>query len=201
MAINAYEFDEIARNVFAPAYPLLAGQIVSSTGVSKGTCLDVGSGGGYLGLALAKLTDLQVWLLDECDDNRTIAEDNISQWGLIERVRAFTGDVHAIPFRDGSVDLVVSRSSLFFWKSQDIAFREIRRVLVPGGSAYIGGGFGSEELRRSIEEQMSKRSPDWRPKFDEKQDDGFFAVQLRSAGIDDFQMTRDESGFWISFQK
>lgn len=201
MAINAYEFDEIARNVFAPAYPLLAEQIISSTGVSKGTCLDVGSGGGYLGLALASMTDLQVWLLDECEDNRSIAEANIGQRDLAGRVKALTGDVHAIPFQDGSVDLVVSRSSLFFWKNPDVAFREIGRILVPGGSAYIGGGFGSEELRRRIEEQMSKRSPDWRPKFDEKQDDEFFVAQLRSANVDDFQMTRDDSGFWISFKK
>ncbi|QEM68960.1 class I SAM-dependent methyltransferase [Geobacter sp. FeAm09] len=201
MAINAHEFDEIARNIFAPAYPLLAGQIVSATGLSKGACLDVGSGGGYLGLALASVTDLQVWLLDECEDNRNIAEENICQRDLAGRVRALTGDVHAIPLGDGSIDLVVSRSSLFFWKNPDVAFREIRRVLAPGGSAYIGGGFGSKELRCRIEEQMSRRSPDWRPKFDERQDDDFFVAHLRSAGIEDFRITRDESGFWISFPK
>lgn len=201
MTINAYEFDEIARNIFAPAYPLLAEQITAFSGISKGVCLDVGSGGGYLGLALARTSDLDVWLLDEAEDNRAIAELNIRQWNLADRVWATKGDVHAISFLDNSFDLVVSRSSMFFWKQPALAFREIERVLTPGGHAYIGGGFGSKELRCRIEEQMCKRSADWRPKYDVKRDREYFSEQLYQAGINYFHMITDESGFWVSFGK
>lgn len=201
MAIDAYEFDEIARNVFAPAYPLLAEQIVRFTGISRGVCLDAGSGGGYLGLALASQSALQVCLLDESEENRSIAEANIAERSLHDRVWAVRGDVHEITLGDNTVDLVASRSSIFFWESPEQAFREIIRILVPGGYAYIGGGFGSEELSVSIGEQMLKRSPGWRARCDEKKGDTYFVEQLERAGIMKYLVIRDESGFWITFTK
>lgn len=201
MEINAQKFDDIARNVFAPAYPLLAGQIIERTRVTKGVCLDLGSGGGYLGLALAEKSDLLVCLLDESGDMQRIAEANITTRGLADRAWAVKGDVHSIPLRDGSIDLVVSRSSLFFWNDLARAFSEIDRVLVPGGHAYVGGGFGSREMRDRIVNRMRERTPDWQPKYNEHREDGRYAGSVRAAGISDFSATRDESGFWITFQK
>jgi hypothetical protein len=49
MEIDAQKFDRIARGVFAPVYPVIAGQIIARTGVTRGVCLDIGCGGGYLG--------------------------------------------------------------------------------------------------------------------------------------------------------
>lgn len=201
MGFNAYEFDDIARNVFAPAYPLIAGQIIAKTGVTSGNCLDMGSGGGYLGLALAEMSALQVCLLDESEDMRDIATANIGARKLSERVRAVTGDAHKIPLPDASVNLVVSRSSLFFWEDLTRAFREIWRVMAPGGHAYVGGGFGSEQLRKQIVETMRLRDPDWAPKFDKNRDDASYAAAMKTAGISQFEMTRGESGFWIIFGK
>ncbi len=68
MQIDAKKFDLIARNVFAPAYSLLAEQIMERTGIMSGLCLDLGSGGGYLGLALAWNSKLRVCLLDESEE-------------------------------------------------------------------------------------------------------------------------------------
>jgi len=201
VSFNAYEFDEIARNVFAPAYPLLASQIAAKTGVTTGNCLDMGSGGGYLGLALAESTALHVCLLDESEEMREIATANIAARKLDGRVRAVTGDVHSIPLPDASIHLVTSRSSLFFWEDLPKAFREIRRVLAPGGYAYIGGGFGSKQLRDKIVTTMSLRNPDWAPKFDKTRDDASYADDMRAAGITEFDICRDESGFWITFRK
>jgi len=201
MGFNAYEFDEIARNVFAPAYPLLTSQIIEKTGVVAGNCLDLGSGGGYLGLALAEATTLKVCLLDESEDMYEIATKNISQRKLAERVSAIAGDAHEIPLPDASVHLVVSRSSLFFWDDLPRAFREIWRVLSPGGYAYVGGGFGSKQLRNKILETMQRRDQDWAPRFDKSRDDMSYAEDLQAAGISKFDITRDESGFWITFQK
>jgi hypothetical protein len=47
---DALKFDRIARDVFAPVYPAIAEQIIVRTGVVRGVCLDIGCGGGYLGL-------------------------------------------------------------------------------------------------------------------------------------------------------
>lgn len=201
MTFNAHEFDEIARNVFAPAYPLLASQIIAKTGITTGTCLDLGSGGGYLGLALAGTTALRVCLLDESGDMREIAAANIAARNLEGRVRAIKGDVHEIPLPDASMDLVVSRGSLFFWHDLPRAFREVRRVLAPGGQAYLGGGFGSSQLRDQIVANMRQRIPEWMPKFDRKRDEMDYGDALGKAGIRDYAIRRDESGFWITFRK
>ncbi len=53
MKINATEFDQIARTVFSPVYPVIADLIRKKTGITSGKCLDAGCGGGYLGIALA----------------------------------------------------------------------------------------------------------------------------------------------------
>ncbi len=201
MTFNAHEFDEIARNVFAPAYPLLASQIIAKTGITTGACLDLGSGGGYLGLALAGTTALQICLLDESGDMREIAAANIATRNLEGRVRAIKGDVHEIPLPDASMALVVSRGSLFFWHDLPQAFREIRRVLAPGGQAYLGGGFGSSQLRDQIVANMRQRIPEWTPKFDRKRDEMDYGDALGKAGIRDYAIRRDESGFWITFRK
>jgi len=161
----------------------------------------MGSGGGYLGLALAESTALHVCLLDESEEMRKIATENIAARKLEGRVRAVTGDAHSIPLPDASIDLVTSRSSLFFWEDLPLAFREIWRVLAPGGHVYVGGGFGSRELRNKIVETMHQRNPDWAPKFDKTRDDLSYADDLRAAGITEFDITRDESGFWITFSK
>ncbi len=201
MTFNAHEFDEIARNVFAPAYPLLAGQITAKTGITTGTCLDLGSGGGYLGLALAETTALRVCLLDESWEMREIAAANIAARNLSGRVRAVKGDVHKIPLPDSSMTLAVSRGSLFFWSDLQQAFREVRRVLAPGGHAYLGGGFGSRQMRDQIVANMRQRIPEWTPKFDRKRDEIDYGDALGKAGIRDYAIRRDESGFWITFRK
>ncbi len=46
------EFDRIAREVFPPVSLLIAEQIKEITGITEGVCLDIGAGGGYLGIAL-----------------------------------------------------------------------------------------------------------------------------------------------------
>ena len=62
--MNIDKYDETARGVNAPMYDYYAGQIKTKTRITKGTCLDVGCGGGYLGLSLAKITDLNFVFLD-----------------------------------------------------------------------------------------------------------------------------------------
>ncbi|MDD3271892.1 MAG: class I SAM-dependent methyltransferase, partial [Syntrophomonadaceae bacterium] len=107
MEINAAEFDRMAREVFAPVYPVLAEQIISRIGISKGVCLDIGCGGGYLGLALARISELETILFDESQDMMNLAQGYISQSGLESRVKTLLGDVHHIPLADESVNLIV----------------------------------------------------------------------------------------------
>jgi ubiquinone/menaquinone biosynthesis C-methylase UbiE len=47
--MNISRYDEAARGMNAPMYAYYAQKIKEKTGITKGVCLDVGSGGGYLG--------------------------------------------------------------------------------------------------------------------------------------------------------
>jgi ubiquinone/menaquinone biosynthesis C-methylase UbiE len=204
MKIDAVEYDEIARNVFAPIYPVIANDIKKETKITEGTCLDVGCGGGYLGLSLAEITNLQVCLFDESPEMLEIADNNISLRGLIGRVNTLCGDVHAIPLPDQSVNLVISRGSIFFWENQPQALREIYRVLAPGGMTFIGGGFGSPELKRKIFSIMEQRDSSWRTKHQQrinKNTPAHYDNVLQEVGLTDYTICQTEAGFWITIRR
>lgn len=200
MQIDANKFDTIARGPFAPVYPLLASQILARSGITSGVCLDLGSGGGYLGLALALSSRLQVCLLDESEDMKVIAERNIEELQLASRVVALCGDVHCLPLKDSSVNLVVSRGSIYFWNDLAQVLREIWRVLAPGGQVCIGGGFGSKELREEIIRKMREKEPDWQPKCRGFGDDHFYDA-IKVAAIPGAGLLKDESGTWVVCSK
>ena len=204
MDLNAAEFDQIAREVFAPVYPIIAEQIKNKTGITKGICLDIGSGSGYLGIALAKVTELHVYLFDKSPEMLNIAARNIAASGLDSKIRTLSGDVHNIPLDEQSIDLVVSRGSIFFWENRPKAFKEIYRVLSPGGCAYIGGGFGTPELKKQITETMLKMKKDWPEMVQRntgKQKEETFKEELCSAGIPEFKIIRNEMGLWIVIRR
>ncbi|MGS0765022.1 class I SAM-dependent methyltransferase [Syntrophomonas curvata] len=204
MEINAVEFDKIAREVFAPIYPVIAEQIIARTGIKSGCCLDIGCGGGYLGLALARITELEMILFDESPEMLDLARGYIHDSGLEARVKTLQGDVHAIPLADGSVNLTISRGSLFFWEDQARAFREIYRVLAPGGMTCIGGGFGNKELLKQVEKEMLLRDPDWnnlRQQRVGKSKAADYKAKLEQAGINDFEINQDETGLWIMIRR
>ncbi|QSZ26881.1 class I SAM-dependent methyltransferase [Aceticella autotrophica] len=200
MEINVKEFDEIARNIFAPVYPVIAKQIKCRTGITTGTCLDIGSGGGYLGIELSKITDLSVILLDKSEEMLKIAGDNIIKNALETKVRTQLGDVHNIPFEDQTINLVISRGSIFFWHDLPKAFKEIYRILTPDGMAYIGGGFGTAKLKEQVATNMKKRNKEWKGGMIQTFGNNPVEMldnQLNHAGIKNYKVIMDESGLWL----
>lgn len=200
---GARNMDRIAKTVFAPVYPMIAEQILDRCGVTRGQCLDVGSGPGSLGIALAQASDLSVTLLDSSSEALDIAEKNVLGAGLSSRVSLLQGDVHDIPLPAGSMDLVVSRGSIFFWDDLARAFSEIYRVISPGGKAYVGGGFGNAELSDSITAAMAKKNPDWKAFRDKNlgpDNQARIANVVADRGLP-HQIISDDSGFWVMIEK
>ena len=208
MKIDAQEYDRIARTVFAPIYPVIADQIIARTGVTRGICLDIGCGGGYLGAALARITDLFVHFLDNSAEMLAIAGRTINENGLQTRADTRQGAVSSIPLPDASVDLAVSRGSIFFWENLPRAFQEIYRVVAPNGWAYVGGGFGSKELKANIVREMATRGQNGDP-FSNKvrrnlssETRAHFETALKTAGIDSFSILHgNDIGLWIVLRK
>lgn len=158
---NAYEFDKIAQEVFFPIYAVIAEDIKKATGKIEGHLLDLGCGGGHLGLSVLKATRMTAALVDRNPDAAAIAEKRAYEWGLAARTKVIVGDVQELPLKDASIDLAVSRGSVGFWEDEGKAFSEIYRVLAPGGMTYIGCGFGSNELKTVIFKKMKALNPGW----------------------------------------
>lgn len=202
---DAERFDRIARTVFQPIYPALARQIKEDYGTTKGICVDAGAGPGYLSIELAKITDLVIWAVDIDPAAVRIAERNVREAGLVGRVKPLQGDVQKLPFETASVDLVVSRGSIFFWKDKVQGLREVWRILKPGGAALIGGGAGRlvpQDVRLAIQAKMDELKLGPPPELQMNPDQA--GALLRSAGIREFEITFDTTclcGVWLEFRK
>jgi hypothetical protein len=77
------------------------------------------------------------------------------------------------------------------------------RVLKIGGHAYIGGGFGTKELREQITAQMSQEKPDWRDSFKDrvKAEREALPQILNTLNTAQHTIIDDESGWWVFITK
>ncbi len=200
---GATQMDRTAVEIFAPIYPILANQIVRRLGITRGHCVEIGSGPGLLSLALAAVTDLRMILLDASMPMHMKAKRRLSASKHDCRFTLLRGDVHHIPLNDDAVELMVSRGSIFFWENPERAFREIHRVLAPSGRSYVGGGFGNAHLRDRICEKMTAIRPDWRSFRDRNLGESTkrkFTAALHAAAVQ-YDIISDDSGFWIIIKK
>ncbi len=202
---SAVSMNEIAKTVFAPIYPVIARNAISITGIEKGRCLDLGSGPGMLAIAMAvEAPGFEVVALDFNDDAHELAACNIAEAGLGDRIRTISGDVQNIPYEDGQIDLIVSRGSMFFWDDLAGAFRDIWRVLAPGGATYIGGGFGNLMLRDQVIREMAVRDPEWKCYAKKMDDEGLtrFKKMFTEIGCEDYyRIIDDDTGMWVVLRK
>lgn len=196
-------FDRIVREVFAPIYPVIAEQIKQKTNITSGKCLDAGCGTGALGRAIANITELHITFFDQSEDMLALAKKYANEEDIFHRSSFLKGDVHNIDIEDSSIDIVISRGSSPFWDDWNRAYSEIVRILKIGGHAYIGGGFGTKELREQISAQMSKDKPDWKDSFKEriKSEREALPQILSSLNPTKHSIIDDESGWWVFITK
>lgn len=204
MELSVKELNGISRNVFTPGYPVISDQIEDKTGLNKGLCLDIGTIGGYLGIELSKITDLSACLFDKSDKMIKNIYENIRSNGLGDRVKTLLGNVNEIPIKDESINLVISRALGSFWADIEKIFKEIYRVLTPGGTAYIGGRFGTSESKDQMASKKKKRNKESNRGMAKKLDDNPIAIiesALYQAGIKSFAINMDGSGVWVTIRR
>jgi len=174
----------------------------------EGVWVDLGSGSGGLGLALAGMSHGAVVLIDP--DGAALAKGlrNARRSGLAGRVFGVVGRAESIPLRDGSVDLVTSRGSVFFWHDPPQGLREVRRVLRPGGWGMIGGGFGSsypqwafKEFFRRIYKAVNAQGKEAVRKWNEPRRPEWLTAQARAAGVETVAGKPVPPGMWLIFRK
>lgn len=129
-------------------YELLAKQVIDDYGNDTGRCLDLSSDQGLMGLEIAKQSNLFVFISSAHSHTLVRAELNSRRERLADRIAIIRASENDLPFIDNYFDLVISQGSIFFWPDKAAAFKEIFRVLKPGGKAYIGEGlnqYGCDE--------------------------------------------------------
>jgi ubiquinone/menaquinone biosynthesis C-methylase UbiE len=197
------EFAEVSSMIFKPAYSLIADQILSRLGVRSGYCLDLGSGTTALSFEISKRGDFKVISLDISLEMLKIGKGMFASQDPEGRVIRVTADVHHLPLKERSIDLVISRGSVFFWRDLKAAFQEILRVLKPEGVTYIGGGFGSEELKEQARQALQKRGLEnnktWKRHWDEAW------LQIAQSSISSLNacmlIINDDTGLWFVLKR
>jgi len=191
-AFNVYEYDKIFRTKFIAAFPDLAKEILDYAKKSEGVCIDIGCGPGYLGFAIAEISGFQIHSLDISPQAIELTKKYVPEKNLAGRVFPVVGDVHKMPYPDRFADLVVSRGSLPFWTDKTQAFREIKRVLKPGGIAYIGCGFGAGYKKIVEDREPKDRNPPKQFTHDS------ILKSLEDASITDYTVINDyKKGYWV----
>lgn len=122
-----------------------------------GFWVDLGAGKGQVAIPLLEATDNAVVMLDPNADAMAEGLQIAREKGLERRLAAVVGVAESLPFPDNTVDLVVSRGSIFFWTDPPQGLREVLRVLRPGGKAYIGGGAGSGYPKAAVAQLIQGR--------------------------------------------
>jgi SAM-dependent methyltransferase len=206
---DARRMVEVANSRLAPVYAPLAEYLVGRLALAdkRGIGIDLGSGPGNLIVELAKRTPLH-WVNADINPHffagfyqRTAAS------GVGHQVSAMFADAHALPFRDNYADVLVSRGTFPFWQDQERAFREIHRVLKPGGVAFVGRGF-SPNLPPAIARKVragGRGGPPYKP------DETEAALRriMKGLNIRDYQILRPQPsdgsdinyGVWIEWRK
>ena len=130
--------------VYARWAPRLAGGLYRrvatevAASLAQGTLLDVGCGPGTLVLELARRAPgLTLIGVDISADMVSAARTAAAQAGLGAQLRVEVADGAALPFPDGSVDLVVSTLSMHHWEHKAAVLADLARVLRPGGELRI----------------------------------------------------------------
>ncbi|MDZ7617165.1 MAG: class I SAM-dependent methyltransferase [Patescibacteria group bacterium] len=124
-------------------YPHVVRDIVAHCKPKAGFWVDLGAGRGQLTVPLVEATGNPVIMLDPNESAMAEGLKLAREKGLENRLFAVVGVAEQMPLPNDSVDLLVSRGSIFFWDDAAKGLAEVYRVLRPGGKAYIGGGAGS----------------------------------------------------------
>lgn len=192
-------------NALLPIYPLLAQQCVDDYLLESGICLDIGTGNGFVGSEIAKITRMDIYFIDIKNEALDYARRSVGEADIDNELFFVEADIcQGIPLPDSFADFIISRGSLWFWQDKVKGLMEVYRLLKPGGNALIGGGLG-----RYVPWTMRKRLTGERKNALERGGGKRLSLEEMKAlaikaGIASFKVMSDapgDKGGWIEIHK
>jgi ubiquinone/menaquinone biosynthesis C-methylase UbiE len=106
----------------------------------RATCrvLDVGTGTAQIPIEIGRRrNDLRITAIDLAAHMLQVAQRNVISAGLSAQIKLEQLDAKGLPYADGDFDAVISNSIIHHIPDPRIAFREMVRVLRPGGTLFV----------------------------------------------------------------
>jgi ubiquinone/menaquinone biosynthesis C-methylase UbiE len=151
-APDAIVYNATVSRVLRKPEAKIANDVVAKMG--SGTILDLGSGPGHLLIDIAgKTSSLQLYGVDLGRQMINMARRHAKG---IENVQFVFGNAAHLPFKDDSVNLIISTGALHHWKSPDMVFDECYRVLKTGSEAWIYDGCPDVFSDRAHRERLKR---------------------------------------------
>ncbi|HNV70070.1 MAG TPA: class I SAM-dependent methyltransferase [Candidatus Ozemobacteraceae bacterium] len=200
----------LAEEILAPLYSILAETALRSCDDTRGLpvrVLDIGGGTGqWLSALLEKGVSVGI-LADTDPEMLRHAKTHLGQFLQSNRLLLLHADAQALPFPDASLDLIVSRNSMHLWPNLPQCWKEIFRVLTPGGTAFIGRGYGPDlpgEIRQTIKNQRKQfKQKANEPEIPEPPSPDASHVQslCLKSGFSRIGIVPDGKAYWITARK
>ena len=132
--------------------------MVARLGMTEGTrVLDVGSGTGGPAIYMASKSGCLMTGVEVNDVGIEVSRRLAANSGIGDRVSFVQADGMAMPFEDESFDVAISMNVMNVFEDKVGLFREVRRLLRPGGTwAFLSGTFDFDEGDDDIRARMAR---------------------------------------------
>jgi len=172
---------------------LSCGGAINYTDTRQGEiCLDMGSGRGNDVLRLADMTgpDGFVYGLDVSDGMIEKARKNAEKFD-VNNVRFLQSELEVIPVADDHLDLVISNCTINHARDKDQVWKEIFRVLKPGGRFVVSDIYSSEPVPEEYRNDPVAVAECWAGSVTRDE----YMEQLRDAGFTDIEIIEESAPY------
>jgi hypothetical protein len=151
-----YEIDRVAYDEFiythiSKVFAQAALEINNECNIDQGPVLEIAFTAPYVAIELASITSAHFDILVADSIEARICSTRIMERGLSERFTIYIGTVDSLHFIDTAFVLVIAREAMRFWQGSEKAYMEINRVLMNGGLALLGAGFGTATAESQVQ--------------------------------------------------